>query len=105
MDAPIVPHKIEGFTSTRGKARRIGERIIRTTHGDIVATDAPGMTTMEVSWPNDPDVNRVGVFLYAPGDDGALGRGLIAQLEPDQARSIAGSLVKLANLLDQKKPN
>lgn len=103
MADPIVPDKMEGFTSSRGEAIPFGKQIITTPRGDVEVTDAPGYMTLFVDHPN-PEFRRAAWLLYAPDETG-VGKGMIAQMTADQARAIAGSLAKLANVLDPNGAN
>lgn len=92
------------YDETLGTAMAIGQHILETPRGMILAGDAPGYSTLTVDH-GDPEWRRVGMILYAPSDGGGLGRGMIAQMTPDEARRIAGSLLKLAAELDPGRPN
>jgi hypothetical protein len=101
-DEPIRMDRSPEFRETLGVAKRLGPQVIKTARGIVTAIDAPGYSTLTLK-SDDPDFDRVGILLYDPGEDVAL--GMIAQMTPTEARTIAASLFRLAALLDPRKPN
>lgn len=105
MSDRITPDKLDTFESHRGEAARLGDRLIVTPRGDIETTDAPGYMTLLIQG-SDPDLNRIALLLYDPGSNPEVpGKGMIAQMTADQARTIASSLVRLAERLSPGSTN
>lgn len=102
-DQPIKMDRGEGFRETVGVAKALGEQLIETKRGLIKAIDAPGYSTMTVKH-TDPTFNRIGLLLYVT-EESDVGSGMICQMTPTEARTIAASLLKLAADLDPGKPN
>ncbi|ALC12528.1 hypothetical protein [Sphingopyxis sp. 113P3] len=102
-DDPVKMNKTPEYRETQGVALPLGLQLIETSRGVIRAVDAPGYTTLTIKH-LDPEFNRVGMFLYAP-EEGGVGAGMIAQMTPTEARTMAASLLKLAAMLDPGKPN
>lgn len=102
-DQPTKMDRSPEFRESRGVALPVGLQVIDTPRGIVRATDAPGYSTLIIRQ-LDPTFNRVGMFLYAPEEDGE-GVGMIAQMTPTEARTIAASLLRLASILDPGKPN
>jgi len=100
MADPIAPGRTDTFEQSYGEAAALGEQTIVTSRGDIETADAPGLSTLLIDHP-DQSLSRVGVLLYAPGPDAnTAGKGMIAQMTANEARTIAASLVRLAERLE-----
>jgi len=104
-DAVITPQKLDTFEQHVGTAGRLGGVEIQTIRGPVFAVDAPGYSTMLLSFKDQPEQSRAMLLLYEPGRDGSKGAGMMAQLDADQARTVAASLLRLAALIDTRKPN
>jgi hypothetical protein len=106
-DEPIKAQRSETYEETRGTAHSIGEVLIETPNGDrIKAIDAPGYSTLSLTYPEGAGENRIGLLLYDKAREGEeTGTGMICQMTGDEARTIAGSLMQLAAALDPRKPH
>jgi hypothetical protein len=100
--APMQPERTATYGQTRGVACGLAGTSVMTPNGPVKIVDAPGITTLLVKHPDDPDMNRVGVLLYTMEPSGI---GMIGQLTADIARTTAASLLRLAAELDSGKSN
>lgn len=101
----ITPGKTEDFQSFTGEAIPLGGQIIVTPRGEIMVTDAPGYMTLLAECEN-PEMSRIVFMLYRPEPiSRSPGEGMVAQMTAFQARSIAGSLLKLADRLEPGSVN
>lgn len=104
----VTPMRTPEFQELRGAATALGNPIIATPQGKVRAYDAPGFTTMlgerEVM-----SKSMILLMVYNPNmreaDEAAIGTGMVVQLPPDSARSIAASLLRLADRIDGGKAN
>jgi hypothetical protein len=101
MAKPLKPIKMASSESIETGAPLMGERIIETVRGPVLCNDAPGFTTMLGKRP-DPKDSRVVVLIYTAPDPaaGAMGKGLVAQLDAAAARTFGASFMRLADMLD-----
>lgn len=99
MADPIVPRKLETAESFGDEATALGCMDIQTPQGVVHSHDGPGFMTMLVERPGLP--TAIGFFVYDP----AVGQGLTAQLPPNVARSVAASLLRMADRVDPRKPH
>lgn len=99
-DDIIRPEQSGTFEAWVGSASAIGAQIIETVRGLVLMVDAPGTATL-VAQHDDPADSRVLYLLYQPPGDGEdVGRGFVAQYKANEARTVAASLLRLADLLD-----
>lgn len=101
---PLRMEKTGTYQALLGKAKPFGPEIIETPRGPVVVFDAPGILSASLNR-EDKDESRVAVILYTDGTHGAPGQGLIAQLTPENARSIADSLRRLADGIEPEVAN
>lgn len=107
MAKPIVPTPTDTHESSRGVAATFGPRDVQTPQGVVQVEDGPGFQTLIVRSDNPAHQPTVGFLVYDPDPakcDG-VGWGLLAQMEPDIARSIAASLLRLADQLKPLRPH
>lgn len=103
-DKPITPLRTDDFEESRGDAIALGDLLIVTPQVKVLCRDAPGFSTLLVDHP-DLEERRVAFLLYVPPADTGnpeIGAGLIAQMDATVARTIAASLLRLANRIDTK---
>lgn len=98
-DEPIKPRKTTTAESSRGEATRLGCLDVMTPQGPVHFHDAPGFMTTTIERPG--VATSIGVLSYDPED----GRGLVCQLDGDGARTMAASLLRLADEIDPRRPN
>lgn len=106
MTEVIKLERTADFEETRGVAVSVGPMVIETPHGQVMVLDAPGLTTTKIERPGVP--TSIALIVYDPEpvpDLGNLGTALLAQLDPEIARAIAASLLRLANEIDGRKPS
>jgi hypothetical protein len=101
----LIPGRTEEFEQSRGEAVALGNQTIVTPRGDVLTTDAPGYMTMLVDH-REAERRRIAFMLYNPGPSSRTpGTGMIAQMTAAEARTIAASLLRLADRLGQGKAN
>lgn len=105
-DKPIKAERLANYQQSRGVATSLGELLLETPSGDIVRSiDAPGYSTLLVHGA-DADGARIAVLLWDVAPAGAdAGPGMVCQMTADEARTIAGSLLRLAAQIDPSKPH
>jgi hypothetical protein len=91
--------KTDTYETIRGEATKVG-CLMSTPHGEVDVLDAPGFSTLLIKH-EDNAMSRVGMLVYDPD----IRTGMIAQLDADAARTVAASLMRLANQLDEMRPN
>ena len=99
-DGPVRPLKTDTYEETVGEAEQIGCIDIQTVRGPVHCHDAPGIMTFRADIPGE----QSGVWLLAYDPEArqhsGKGFGLIHQMKPDEARTVAASLLRLANQID-----
>lgn len=101
MADSLKPGRTDTFEESRGVAMALGDIVIETPHGRVLCTDAPGLTTLFIEH-SDPGASRIAIVAYTPPEtEGGTGTAMIAQLDDEVARTIAASLLRLA---DRIKP-
>jgi ABC-type amino acid transport substrate-binding protein len=98
-DEPIQPRKTGTAESTRGEATKLGCIDVVTPQGPVHFHDAPGFMTTVIERPG--VATSIGVLSYDP----AAGQGMVVQLDGDSARTMAASLLRLADEIDPRRPN
>lgn len=101
---PLRMQKTDTYQSLRGKAAPFGPELIETPRGPVMVFDAPGILVANLMR-DDPEESRVAVILYGDGSPSVPGRGLICQLSPEAARSIADSLRRTADRIKPEAAN
>lgn len=100
MSPPIIPAKMEGYSSTTSSHARVGCMNVQFDRGVCHIHDAPGVSTLMVADREGKPVS-VGLVAYdCEPDSSGKGFGLLGQLDADGARAFAASLCKLADQLD-----
>ena len=98
MTDTIKMHKLPGYSSHRETAEPIGQVLLETSYGPVMAVEAPGITTMMIEGGGKP--STIAVLVYMPQHSADPGMGLIVQVGPEAARNLAASLLHLANAID-----
>lgn len=101
-DEVLKPERSATFEDMHGTATCLGGQRIETSHGTVEIVDAPGILTMLAINPVPAD-SRVCILVYGPGEP--AGVGMIAQLDPGNARTVDASLLRLADQLDPMRPS
>lgn len=99
MGEPLKPRPTGTSENMRGVAVPLGCRDVETPQGVVHFHDAPGFMTWLVE--RQDIESTVGIALYDPDD----GRGLVSQHTAESARSIAASLLRLADQIDPREPH
>ena len=93
---PVVRDKNTRTMSSEHK--RIGCLDLTTARGPVHVCEVPGFMTTEITRTSEPP--SIGIIAYDVQPGREPGHGYIAQLSPEAAREIAGSLMRMANALD-----
>lgn len=93
---PLVP--TDAHESCSSNLPKIGDLSLETSRGPIFAVEVQGTTTILIEHKGAP--HSIAILLYQPEDDGREGAGMFTQVEPASARTIASSLLRLADALD-----
>lgn len=102
-DEAIPLTQTETFERSHGSVEAIGDQVIATSHGDILAVESSGVLTLEVGVEGQP--TTIGILVYRDGEAGMQGDGRIVRLMPDMARTIAASLLRMAERIDPRRPS
>jgi hypothetical protein len=89
--------RTETCVSTDDAFPRIGPIDVETPRGRCTAHDAPGLLCMEIR-NEDGSIKNAAIMVYEP--EPGLGVGLLCHLGANTARTLAASLLRIADLME-----
>jgi hypothetical protein len=101
-DKPFTLELTDTSLRTKGQVQPLGCVDLETPRGVVHFHDAPGLLTTCIEREGQP--STVGSWLYDPPDQpSTFVHGYVTQLEPDNAREVAASLLRMADRADGGK--
>lgn len=92
---PMRLEKLRTFERLESRIAPLGSVTMITPRGEVLVEEMPGFLTLELCFNGHP--GSIGIMVYEPAPGRA--KGMLVQINANQARAIAGSLMELADRL------
>ena len=96
MDDIVKPTRAKEFGTSYDRFAPIGQMTIAFSMGIATVEDAPGLTVLDMRT-EDGTVMNAAIAVYDP--EPGLGHGYLVQMSAEGARSLAASLLRVADLI------